>query len=247
MFHVKEKDYKDIVKNVGADKMAEYEKNGKKPVGANEKIVKIPAKSKENSLEKNTARIVELHNLIVDFLVQSLAYAITIGGLLFDQKALIRREKGSFTQWVNDNLSFSLRTAQRYMQIYQHREPLIKNNIKTITEAYAHICGEPVSDEVVDADDSTELPQAVTRKQIDLDEPDLPQKKAKGLMKEFVLNKANVEGFISGPFYNDCQGKYIKIIVELKYRNIENMRIAEFVSAAEKYLKPGGKLIFHKR
>ena len=225
--------------------MAMFEADSK-PDDSAGTVVKVDAKRMENNTELITENINKLHDAINKNLRQSLTDAKKIGKLLFEQKDIIKSQKGSFTQWAEDNLSFSVRTAQRYMQLYQFSTTLSRKQVKTITDAYAHIAGEPVSDEIVDANDSTVLPEAVVKGNMDLDELVLPAKEAKGLARKFVLTKGNIEGFIDGPLYNNCQGKFTKIIIQVKTENIQNIRINDFVCAGMKYLKRGGKLIFHK-
>ena len=222
------------------DKINKIEKKTDRPVNK----VKVTRKS-ISSLEQNTERIKKLHNSIVGILVQGLKDAVKIGGLLFEQKEII--PKNEFTQWVKENLPFSIRTAQRYMMLYYYRNSLAKNKVKTITDAYAHIYREPTSDEIVDADDSLKTDDISVKATVELDDIKLPKKKAKGLMKKYCLTKQSIDDLVSGIGFEGTQGRYIKIVVELKSGNVHNKRIGEFVCAAEKYLKPGGKIIFHKR
>ncbi|MCJ7635811.1 hypothetical protein MUP77_25895, partial [Candidatus Bathyarchaeota archaeon] len=159
---------------------------------------------------------------------------------------IVKRDGGLFTGWAKDNLPFSVRTAQRYMKLFLYREELGQNNIKTLADAYAHINGEPTTDEIVDADDSLNTDDIVVKATVDLDTLDLPKKKAKGLMTKFQLTQGNIDGFINGEFYKDCQGRCAKIVLNMRGGNILNYRMGEFLATAEKYLKPGGKIIFHK-
>jgi integrase len=48
---------------------------------------------------------------------KSLEKAIEIGGLLFEQKELVRKNDDRFTRWAEKHLSFNIRTAQRYMML----------------------------------------------------------------------------------------------------------------------------------
>ncbi len=240
------KAYKDIVKKVGKEKMAELERNSNEPSTSGE-IVKVKVERKENALDKNTAKIEELHNTIVGMLCKSLEKAIEIGGLMFEQKEIVQKNDVKYTRWAKEHLPFNIRTAQRYMKLYLYREALRETEVKTITEAYAYIFGEPTSDEIIDADDSMDTTDISVKASVNLDKLELPKKKAKGMMKKLVLTNANIDGMISGRWYKDCQGMYVKIVVELKSGSVINKRIGEFVCAAEKYLRPGGKIIFHKK
>ena len=245
MIKVSQKSYKDIVEKVGKDKMDELTRTSKKPT--TKEIVKVQAGGQESNLQQNKAKIIQLHESIVSALVRSLEDALAIGGLLFEQKEIVKRADRRFTQWVRDNLPFSLRTAERYMKLYQYREALHDSSVTTITEAYAHIHGEPISDEIVDADDSLKTSDIVVTASVNLDELTLPKKKAKGLVQKLTLTKASIEDMVSGSIYQNRQGCYMKFIVELSGGNVHNKRIGEFVCAAERYLRPGGKIIFYKR
>ena len=244
MIKITEKTYGDIVKKVGQEKMNKIEQNNNKP--ATSEIVKVQPTRKESTFDHNTAKIIILHNSITSMLCKSLENAFEIGRLLFEQKEKITSTNGKFTSWASDKLPFSIRSAQRYMKLYQYQDVLTENNIQTITDAYSYIFGEPTSDEIIDADDSLNTTDITVKASVSLDKLKLPKRNAKGLMTKLVLTKSNIDDLISGSGYQDCQGKYIKIVVELKSGNIHNKRIGDFVCAAEKYLKHGGKIIFYK-
>lgn len=244
MINVSENAYKGIVKKVGKAKMAKIERDSIK--ASAQETVPVQAKRKTNTLEQNTAKIVELHDGICDMLVRSLDNALQIGELLFKQKEIVKRDGGLFTKWAADHLPFSIRTAQRYMKLFLYVDELKKNDIETLTDAYAHINGEPITDEIVDADDSLKTSDLRVVASVDLDTLDLPKKKAKGLVRKFHLTQANIDGFIEGDFYKDCQGRFAKIVLDMRRGNALNYRMGEFLATAEKYLKPGGKVIFHK-
>ena len=257
MIKVNEKTFRGIVKKVGPEKMkavgvdiphASGDDSHAPPVApSSNEVVKVQANRKENVLEKMTVRIEQLHNSIVGMLCKSLESAIEIGGLLLEQKEIVKQDGSLFTRWANKHLPFNLRTAQRYMKLYEYRDALGKSDVKTITEAYAHIFREPTSDEVSDADDSLNATDITVEASVSLDEPTLPKKKGRGMMRKYRLTNANIDNMISGHGYQDCQGMYIKFIIELRSGSVHNKRIGEFVCAAEKYLKPGGKIIFHKK
>ena len=79
--------------------------------------------------------ITELHNEIAGYMRMSLKAAIEIGRLLNEQKAELAH--GEFTPWVEVNLPFTMRTAQRYMRAYQRRDEIAKSdNVSVLTEAY---------------------------------------------------------------------------------------------------------------
>ena len=173
--------------------------------------------------------------------------ALQIGELLFKQKEIIKGDGGLFTEWAKGNLPFSVRTAQRYMKLFYYVDELRKKDIKTLTDAYAHINGEPITDEIVDADDSVKTSDIVVKTTVDIDELKFPKKKAKGRMETFHLTKKNVDDFIKGKFYRGCEGRYVKFVIQTESSNTISYRTGEFLSTAYKYLKTGGKIIFHKR
>jgi len=247
MPNVSPKEYKNILKKVGKERIIECDTNSGKPIVAGKKAVTVLAKRNESSLDINTARIAKLHNSIMSLLVQGLEDAIEIGGLLFEQKDIIKSKKGRFTDWVEEFLPFKLRTAQKYMKLYQYRAALSEGKVATITEAYAHIAQERTSDEVIDSDDSLKLPGWTTVESIDLDNLSLPKIKAKGLAKEVGLSKKNIEDFINGPFIKNGQGQIEKIIIKTSGNDLQNIPIQDFVCAVTRSLMPGGKLIFHKK
>ena len=257
MSKVNEKTFLDIVKKVGPEKMkaasvdiscaSAHDTQAPPLPPSNNEVVKVQVERKENVLEKKTARIEQLHNSIVGMLCKSLEKAIEIGGLLLEQKEIVIQDGDLFTRWAYEHLPFNVRTAQRYMKLYEYREAFRKGQVKTITEAYTYIFGEPVSDGVIDADDSLNTTDIRVEATVNLDEPTLPKKRAKGMMRKLGLSKSNIDNLISGHGYQDCQGMYIKFVVELKSGSVHNKRIGDFVCAAEKYLKPGGKIIFHKK
>ena len=257
MINVNEKTFRDIVKKVGPDKMkaagvdisCTSAKDSKEPPlpPPKKEIVKVQVERKENVLEKNTVRIEQLHNSIFGMLCKSLDKAIEIGALLLEQKRIVKQDGDLFTRWAREHLPFKVRTAQRYMKLYDYRDALREGKVKTITEAYAHIFGESTSDEVNDADDSLNTTDIRVEASVSLDEPTLPKKKAKGMMRKLVLNQSAIDNLISGYGYQDCQGMYTKFVLELRSGNVHNKQIGDFVCAAEKYLKPGGKIIFHKK
>ena len=246
MINVSEKTFRDIEKKVGKDKMSKIEKNSSK--SSAQEIVPVQAIRKMNSPEQTTAEIIKLHKGINDLMIKGLEDALKIGDLLIILKDIIRGKGGLFTEWVKENMPFSIRTAQRYMELSPCKDEFIKKNIKTLNDAYAHIKGEPITDEIIDADDSLNIKDDITIKSTgDLDTMELPKKKAKGIQRKFPLSKPEIDSMINGEGYEGCEERYTKFVVELRKGNIHNKHIGEFVCAAEKYLKPGGKIIFHKR
>lgn len=256
MIKVNEKTFQDIVEKVGPEKMkaagvditsASHDSQAPQLPPPSNEVVKVQVNRKEDVLAETTAKIEQLHNSIVGMLCKSLEKAIEIGGLLFEQKKIVKQDGDRFTRWAEKHLPFNVRTAQRYMKLFDYKDALREGNVKTVTEAYAHIFSEPTSDGVIDADDSLNMTDITVEEIVNLDEPTLPKKKARGMMRKLVLNQSAIDNLTSGYGYQDCQGLYVKFIVELRKGNLHNQLIGDFVCAAEKYLKPGGKIIFHKK
>ncbi len=78
-----------------------------------------------------------LHNEIRGDLKKTFDKAIRIGGLLADQKESL--EHGQFTTWVESNLDFDIRTAQRYMKVHNNREQLKSDSVSFLTEGYKQL------------------------------------------------------------------------------------------------------------
>lgn len=235
--------YQDIVKQVGQDAIDKYT--------VSPEVVDTPGSEQCNKIsgtedmEKNTQDIIRLHNEIVQSLARSLSDAFRIGELLFEQKGLM--EHGKFTSWVKVKLPFSVRTAQRYMKLFQYKQALENKGIDSITEAYQHIFSEPVGNEIIEVDESLTIPSGYVVHEENLDTIEVPKKQAKGQMEKID----NFSGFlidtvVSGKYWKGQEGKFVKIVIRFTDGNIHNKRIGEFVAAAGKYLKSGGKIIFYK-
>ena len=136
------------------------------------------------------------------------------------------------------------------MKLYQYEDALNEKDIKCITDAYHHIYIEPISDEIIEADDSLIIPTTYgTVAYEDLDKIELPKKIKKGKQSKFVLNKTFVEEVISGDFmtFRGGEGCFSKIVIELQRNEPLLMRLGEVILALEKYLRPGGKIILYKK
>ena len=82
----------------------------------------------------------EINDLQLEFnksMNMSLALAIELGKKLIEAKDDIPH--GKFSEWVHNHLSFTERTSQNYMKLYERRDELKKAGIEQITDAYAHI------------------------------------------------------------------------------------------------------------
>ncbi len=74
----------------------------------------------------------DLHATIEGQLKTSLQLAIELGGHLAEVKSGLKH--GELSKWIEDNLTFKVRTAQRYMRLFENKEKF--NEINGITEAY---------------------------------------------------------------------------------------------------------------
>ena len=93
---------------------------------------------------QRASEIEQLHNEIVDHVRISVSKAIRIGELLTEQKAELRH--GRWLRWLEENVPFGRKTADRYRRLYKYREKMV--NVTNLTEAYRAIglladpCGE---------------------------------------------------------------------------------------------------------
>lgn len=94
------------------------------------------------TLQKTTAeKVNSLHQEIEAALTKSLKNAIEIGRLLSQAKAEIPH--GQFTGWLEENCTFSGRTARRYMKLFDNRDKI--GSAEGIQEAYT-LLQEPKTD-----------------------------------------------------------------------------------------------------
>ena len=87
-----------------------------------------------NLPSKQGHRLNQLYLEIVKDAQSLLTRVIEAGGILTELKASLPH--GEFAPWVNDNLVFSMRTAQRYMKIYLHREELKNDSVSLLNDAH---------------------------------------------------------------------------------------------------------------
>ena len=86
-------------------------------------------------LVTNTAElIIAKHVELEQMQIGSLEIAISIGELLNDTKGGL--DHGDFTPWIQQNLPFSMRTAQKYMQVFYRKDEFHKLGKNELTEAY---------------------------------------------------------------------------------------------------------------
>jgi len=63
-----------------------------------------------------------------------LSKAIEAGGILHEVKAALPH--GEFTPWVEESAGFNIRTAQRYMKVYENRDQLKNDSVSLLTDAH---------------------------------------------------------------------------------------------------------------
>lgn len=239
---VSEKNYRDIVNQVGKHTIDKHTVNYE--ILDNSEIKKHKKITSDEQIEQNTDTILQLHNSILESLAQSLTSAIKVGELLFEQKRLIKY--GKFSHWARENLTFSLRTAQRYMKLFLYKEALTEKGVSSITDAYHHLFDMPISDEIIEVDDGISPTYVHIPENVNVNDIVLPKKRPKGLMCRATLRSSTIEDLISGKGWENCEGRYSKIVVEIVSGSSWNDRIGPFAVAAAKYIRPGGKIIFHK-
>ena len=191
-------------------------------------------------------QIVTLHEQVTDYLIKSLETVLKIGEILFNLKEK-HIQRGKFGSWMKQNLPFSHRTGQRYMQVYLYRENLASKEITTLSEAYRELNGEPQDDEILEIDDGTDTKKKweVVSATVEVDNLPLPKKKLKGI-KETVQISSEVIDHMENrqcPF----DGKFVKIVATIPSMEEHKLLLPRYVVAADNLLVPGGKLIFVKR
>ena len=85
----------------------------------------------------NTDRIATLHAEVVSAVRSSLEKAIEIGELLEAEKANVAH--GEWSKWIEENVPFDIRTAQRYMKANANRDRIKYDSVSLLTEAYRAI------------------------------------------------------------------------------------------------------------
>jgi hypothetical protein len=78
--------------------------------------------------------IINLHNEVRAHAETMIQKAIRIGELLVEQKQ--KMQHGRFTQWVTENLPFSIRSAQNYMRVFINKDKIENENISLLSDAY---------------------------------------------------------------------------------------------------------------
>jgi hypothetical protein len=90
-----------------------------------------------------TAEIIKKHLELQHKQLGTLELAISIGEMLTSQKE--EAEHGGFSGWVQENLPFSIRTAQKYMSVFSKKDMFHELGPNGLNEAYLLIS--PVKEE----------------------------------------------------------------------------------------------------
>jgi hypothetical protein len=85
--------------------------------------------------------ITRLHQQIMAATRATLQNAIRVGELLSQTKASLKH--GQWLGWLELNINFDVRTAQRYMRIFERREELKNDSVSYLTQAYVLLAQHP--------------------------------------------------------------------------------------------------------
>jgi hypothetical protein len=118
------------------------------------------------------AEINRLHSEILDAAKTTIEKAIRIGKLLLEAKQ--NAGHGNWLAWIKDNISFDVRTAQRYIRVYEHRDLLKNDNVSHLSAAY-RLLNSP-------AEPSEPLPDADTLALIEQSQPQVEDNDAVGFL-----------------------------------------------------------------
>ncbi len=271
MIKINEETFRDIEKKVDPEKMAQIKKASGVSVESPHNVEELSPRpddsddkpkaivemnpsqvdyvlSEHDVVESNTEKIIQFHREIQKFEKVNLEKAYSIGELLLEQKKRIRH--GQFGRWMDKFLPFTRRTCQNYMNLFLRRELLEKENVQSLTEAYACLQGKPLPNDLIDVDDSldTKGEWVIAETFVDVDDVELPKKKAQGLMDTLRVSKEVISQIQNEDYpFEGSKGRYIKVVVQIpSAKYMDEPLIGEFVCAVSSLLKPGGKLIFHK-
>lgn len=193
---------------------------------------------------QNRDIIIKLHAQVKEAVRTAFENAITIGDLLFRQKKVI--PYGEFGRWI-EKLPMDVRTAQRYMQLFMYQKLLAKEQITTITEAYARIFDEPTGDKVAEVDDAPiKKTEGRVSEETDIEDLKPPKGRSKGKQINVTFDEPTIDTVINDTYFMGNQnGLYAKIVIEI-HPTTKFYRVDEFLHAAEKKLRPGGYVMFRK-
>jgi hypothetical protein len=93
-----------------------------------------PVLPPQNDGDEVATEINSLHASLSAMVGQTLDYALKIGKMLTQKKFAVPH--GQFEIWVQNNLNFTLRTAQNYMRVYNKRRMLNTKQVSSLTAAY---------------------------------------------------------------------------------------------------------------
>ena len=82
--------------------------------------------------ESRITEINKLHNEITAGIKTAVYKAVEMGGLLKEVKESLPH--GNFSHWIELNISFDIRTAQRYMKAHNNRDRLKNDNVTYLTQ-----------------------------------------------------------------------------------------------------------------
>ncbi len=123
MVRITEKEFRKLVKRFG-----------------NDKFQFVGDKTTQNVEDAEVVKeICTLHNEIISIFRTSLEKAIRVGELLDLQKEQLTH--GDYTPWIENNLPFTVRTAQNYVNLYKNKEILKNENVSCLSSAYKLLSG----------------------------------------------------------------------------------------------------------
>jgi hypothetical protein len=82
--------------------------------------------------QSKTQRLNELHGQILGAIRTTVELAIEAGGILTEVKESLPH--GQFQQWVEENTSFDVRTAQRYMKAHRNRDRIKNDTVSSLKQ-----------------------------------------------------------------------------------------------------------------
>lgn len=92
-------------------------------------------------LKMTASNIIEAHNEFMESMEGAMKKAIRAGEYLLDAKEQI--PYGQFQGWIEQNLPFSLRTAQNYMKIAKKQDVIEQKGAKMLSTAYDAVKDRP--------------------------------------------------------------------------------------------------------
>ncbi|XDD52529.1 DUF3102 domain-containing protein (plasmid) [Leptospira sp. WS92.C1] len=90
-------------------------------------------------VDKVADELNQLHQSILTAGKNMIRFAIEAGELLVKKREELKH--GEYTQWIENNLTFKIRTAQRYTKVYEIRDTLKASALTHLEDAYKLIAG----------------------------------------------------------------------------------------------------------